>query len=137
MKDPKKEGERWFLQAESDLRFARVAVREGFFAQACFICQQSGEKALKALAYRQGERLVLGHSLFDLIERLESAYPDLTKLRADAGLLDQYYVATRYPNGLPAGVPSQVYREEQAVQAVALLENIVRTVRRLLDERER
>ena len=57
MKDPLKEAQRWLAQAENDLEFARLAVRGKFFAQACFICQQSGEKALnpvllKSLANR-------------------------------------------------------------------------------------
>ena len=47
MRQPEAEARRWLAQAESDLAFAEVGVREGFFAQACFICQQAGEKALK------------------------------------------------------------------------------------------
>ena len=59
MRQPEAEARRWLAQAESDLAFAEVGVREGFFAQACFICQQAGEKALKALHYRRGARMVL------------------------------------------------------------------------------
>jgi hypothetical protein len=31
--EPRAEGRRWLVQAESDLRFAELASREGFFAQ--------------------------------------------------------------------------------------------------------
>jgi len=50
------EARRWVGQAEDDLRFACVGVRERFYAQACFLSQQAGEKALEALRYlRRGE----------------------------------------------------------------------------------
>jgi len=58
---------RWMKQAENDLEFARLVQREGFFAQACFISQQAGEKALKSLRYARGERFVFGHSLRELL----------------------------------------------------------------------
>jgi HEPN domain-containing protein len=48
MNDSAHEAERWLRQAENDLTFGRIAQREGFFNQACFIAQQAAEKALKA-----------------------------------------------------------------------------------------
>ena len=75
MRQPEAEARRWLAQAESDLAFAEVGVREGFFAQACFICQQAGEKALKALHYRRGARMVLGHSLAELLLDEEGRKP--------------------------------------------------------------
>lgn len=118
MRDERAEGGRWLRQAENDLEFGRVALREGYFAQACFIAQQSAEKALKALAYGSGERLVIGHSLVELVERLHDRFPQLDALRETAGVLDQYYIATRYPNGLAGGVPFEAFRERQAREAI-------------------
>ena len=63
MWDARAEAERWRRQAANDLAFARVALREEFHAQACFIAQQASEKAVKAVAYGLGERTVIGHSL--------------------------------------------------------------------------
>jgi HEPN domain-containing protein len=136
MRRPLKEAHRWLLQGENDLRFAELAVREGFYAQACFICQQSGEKALKAVAYALGDRQVVGHSLFVLVEKLKGVYPDLASLSEDAGILDQYYIGTRYPNGIPDGVPFQVYTERQAREAVQIAERIVEEARRLVQAAE-
>lgn len=118
MRDSRGEGLRWMRQAEHDLAFGRLAVREGFHAQACFVAQQTAEKALKAVAYALGERVVLGHSLVELVERLRERVPALAPLRETAGLLDQYYVATRYPNGLPGGVPFEAFGRAQAEQAL-------------------
>jgi len=118
MRDSRAEARRWLRQAENDLAFGELALREGFYAQACFVAQQTSEKALKAVAYAQGERVVLGHSIVELCQRLAAAVSELGKLREQAGLLDQYYVATRYPNGLPGGVPFEAFGERQAREAM-------------------
>lgn len=83
-----------------------------------FASAQAAEKALKSLCYGQGERLVPGHSIVELVVRLARVSSDAVKLREQAGLLDQYYVATRYPNGLPGGVPFEAFGERQAREAI-------------------
>jgi HEPN domain-containing protein len=118
MRDERAEGERWLRQAENDLEFGRIALRERYFAQTCFIAQQCAGKALKALAYGSGDRLVIGHSLVELVERLHERVPSLAALRETAGVLDQYYIATRYPNGLAGGVPFEAFGERQAREAI-------------------
>lgn len=39
----------WLRQGEEDLRASRVLQAAGRFSQACFLAQQAGENALKAL----------------------------------------------------------------------------------------
>lgn len=116
---PKAEAKRWLAQARSELAFARVGLREGFHAQACFHCQQAAEMALKALHYLGGARLVMGHALVELLAPLEEIHPTLASLRGTAARLDQLYIPTRYPNGLPGGVPAEVFTKEQAAEAIA------------------
>lgn len=116
--NPKAEAERWLAQARSELAFARVGIREGFYAQACFHCQQSAERALKALHYLRGTRLVIGHSVVELLAPLTERQPTLASLRDAAARLDQLYIPTRYPNGLPGGVPAEVFTKGQAAEAV-------------------
>jgi HEPN domain-containing protein len=116
---PKAEAGRWLAQARSELAFARVGLREGFHAQACFHCQQAAEMALKALHYLGGARLVMGHALVELLAPLEEIHPTLASLRGTAARLDQLYIPTRYPNGLPGGVPAEVFTKEQAAEAIA------------------
>ena len=43
------EAQRWLDQAHEDLQAAQVLKNGERFAQACFYCQQAGEKALKSL----------------------------------------------------------------------------------------
>ena len=132
MKRAKAEAARWLAQAESDLGFAELGLREGFFAQACFVCQQAAEKALKALHYLGGARVVLGHSLVELLDPLVTEHAGLTDLREGAQQLDQYYIPTRYPNGLPGGVPAQVFTRRQAEEAVSLARGFLALARSAL-----
>ena len=130
MWDARAEAERWRRQAANDLDFARIALRERFYAQACFVAQQAAEKAAKAIAYGLGERTVIGHSLVILISRYGDRAPELKDLRELAGILDQYYVPTRYPNGLAGGVPFEAFGESQAAAAVDAADRFVQLAAR-------
>ena len=131
MKEPNREADRWLQQAESDLAYAEIGLREGFSAQVCFQCQQVCEKAIKALRYGRGERAVLGHALVELAASLEV----MARFRESLTVLDQYYVPTRYPNGLPGGIPSDVYTRTQATEAVQIARQVVAVVRAELQPR--
>lgn len=130
MWDARAEADRWRRQAAHDLAFARVALRERFHAQACFVAQQAAEKAVKAIAYGLGERTVIGHSLVTLISRYGVRAPELHDLRELGGILDQYYVPTRYPNGLAGGVPFEAFGESQAAAAVDAADRFVQLAER-------
>jgi len=128
--DPVAEAERWLAQAENDLAFAEHGLRLGFFSQVCFLAQQVAEKALKAVHYRRGARLVLGHSVDALLEPLERDDPEAGALRDGAKELDQHYVPARCPNSLPGTIPFQAYTEEQARRSLAHAQRIVELARR-------
>jgi HEPN domain-containing protein len=132
MRDPKAEGRRWLRQAENDLAFARHALDGAFFHQVCFVAQQAGEKALKAVHFASGARTVLGHSLVGLLGRLIPEHPALESLRDLAAELDLYYVPTRYPNGLMEGMPYEVFTRAQADRALKAAETILAAVRRAI-----
>lgn len=129
---PRDEGQRWLEQAADDLKWTRLLAREGGYHLACFLSQQVAEKALKAFLYAQGEEIVLGHSVNALCSRAASYNSEFGEKRADWGILDGYYVPTRYPNGLPDSIPSRVYNEKAAQESVALAAEVVETVARLI-----
>ena len=134
MKNSALSAELWLSQAENDLAFAKVALREEFFAQACFNPHQVAEKALKSLAYLRGDRYVIGHSLDELVSTLEPTYAQLSQWRDAAGILDTYYVPTRYPNALPGSAPFRVYKTDQATEAVDWAGEIVDMARDIVRE---
>ena len=128
-KNPLKEGKRWLEQAVEDLKWAEDLAGRGGYHISCFLAQQVGEKALKAFLYAMGEEIVLGHS----VERLCSAAAGYDKEFAEKvktwSILDGFYVSTRYPNGLPDGIPANVYTSRAAVEACAIAGEVVNFVR--------
>ena len=132
-RSPLEEGQRWLDQAIQDLKWASHLADEGGWHIACFLAQQVAEKALKAFLYAQGEEVVIGHSVARLgasAEKYEAGFSDRVRRWS---LLDGYYIPTRYPNGLPDGIPAEVYNEEAAAGAVKLAEETVVYVRQLLE----
>ena len=83
--------------AESDLGFAELGLRERFYTQVCFTCQQAAEKALKAYLFAQGESLLRTHVLPRLLRACESHDARFVELTEACAVLTAYYTDTRYP----------------------------------------
>ncbi len=126
----KAEATRWFRQAEYDLKAARWNIQGGFYDTACFLAQQTGEKALKSLLYYLGARrtVLFTHSLVEMIQAAEKKVPALTGLLEAARELDLHYIPARYPNGLPSGYPHQFYGQETAEKAVGAAERLLTAI---------
>lgn len=124
-----REAERWLRQAERDLDDAKYLALGKRYNLACFLAQQSAEKAIKAYLYFQGIEEVWGHSVAELCADAESFNSDFKELKQKAASLDKYYIPTRYPNGLPGGIPSEIYQEEDAKQALFLADKVIEFVK--------
>lgn len=137
--DPRKEADRWLRQAEHDLAAGAVLQEEGFWSDACFYAQQSTEKALKALRYYRGALPRQVHQTSGTSGLLQAVIvhdPSFRQYQEDAGILDQYYIPTRYPNALPDRAPYEVYSERQAEEAIERARRIVGDVRRVIETGE-
>jgi HEPN domain-containing protein/predicted nucleotidyltransferase len=135
-RDSMVEGRRWLEQAQNDLAAARHVQAGGFYAWACFLAQQVAEKALKAYLYAQGERRVRGHAIQELIDACLARDQEFTSLADRVDALDRYYIAARYPNGLPGGTPSRVYKAKDAQEALALAEETLAFIARKITPAE-
>jgi HEPN domain-containing protein len=121
------QGLRWLEQARTDMKWVRHLAEQGAHYLVCFLAQQAAEKALKGVLYASGEELVLGHSVRQLslqAARVDSAGERFASYVDRWGLLDSYYIPTRYPNGLPEDIPANVYNRESAVSALTLAEDV-------------
>lgn len=127
--DPKAEGLRWLRQAERDLDDAEYSLAGRRYNLACFLCQQTAEKALKAILYARGAEQVLGHSVADLATECANLDDEFRALKPKAAPLDHYYVPTRYPNSLPGGIPAEAFDEVDARRALALAGEVIRLVK--------
>ena len=133
MKDPKGEAAKWLAQAEYDLHAAQENTNIKLYSYGCFIAQQAAEKVLKAFLYAQGEREVVGHSVAGLCRRAANFKKGFSTLVQKARRLDRYYIPTRYPNGLPDGVPAESYDEADAQDALNLAREICDMVKQQLN----
>lgn len=122
----KHEAERWLSQARSDIAAAELSAAGASFEWACFQAQQAAEKALKAY-WLSGGHDPWGHSLLRLVREHPEAPSSnvFDGLEEHASALDQYYIPTRYPNGLPDLTPHEVYSERQAAAAIASARRII------------
>jgi len=129
---PENEGIRWLKQAERDFDDAEYAFKGDRYNLVCFLAQQSAEKAVKAFLYRSGEERVIGHSVSDLLERAKAkntAFDSVIRSRK----LDLYYIPTRYPNGIPGGLPYEAFDEEEAQKALKLAASVIEVVKRIFE----
>lgn len=111
----------WLHQAENDLKWAEHSLSGGFFSQTCFIAQQAGEKALKALCFVLGFDVIKSHSLVQIIKSLK-INGEMENLAKE---LDLYYISGRYPEAFPAGAPCQMFTEDQAIRAFEKAKKLV------------
>lgn len=121
----------WFRQAENDLEWGTDTLKAGKYSQACFISQQVGEKALKAVAYFKGYDMIKSHSILEIARSLDM--PD--DVIDNGKKLDLYYISTRYPDAFPSGAPYEYFTKEQADEALANAASILEVVRNIFNEK--
>lgn len=133
MRPGREAGLRWLRQAEHDLAVAKRHLEQGDYSDACFVAEQAGQKVLKAFLVAQGQRSVPLHSVAQLAQRCAEIDRDFTKHIGPGRILDQYYIATRYPDAIaPPAVPFESYTQDQGERAVAAAEAMVSDVARRL-----
>lgn len=116
----------WFTQAVRDLDQARDSEAADRHEWACFAAQQAAEKAVKALHLDRGQE-AWGHMVAQLLQELHGEVP--VALLDKAKVLDNFYVATRYANGHPAGAPFEHYGRLQSGPAITYASEILEFVR--------
>lgn len=125
---------RWFHQAKDDLEAAEVLVSARKHAQASFLAQQAGEKALKAVWIRL-DLDPWGHSLGRLIRDLPAPRKEqLANLLDTALALDKLYIPTRYPDSLADQTPAEAYTMPEARAAVEHAHTILDAAMQTLEE---
>lgn len=131
MDNNKFECERWLKQAKFDLSAAEDSMNKGNFEWSCFQAQQAGEKALKSYLFLNRKRAILSHSVFQLIklcQKINQKFEEINETKE----LDQFYISTRYPNGLPDEIPHNFYTKEDASKCVNHAKKIVEFVGRMV-----
>jgi HEPN domain-containing protein len=111
----------WLEQAKDDLIWAQSSYQSGFYAQTCFICQQTADKALKALAYRCDAVTVKSYSAVKLSQELSIN----GEILAAAKKLDGSYISGRYPDAFSSGRPTEFIQKDDAELALNYVNLVV------------
>lgn len=122
----------WIEHAERDLE---IASRGEFPDDACYHAQQATEKALKALLAERGEEVPRHHRLTNLLNILDAWVEFPPMFRDHCLLLEQYYLATRYPD-IPEE-PARLFTSEDAAEALRAARAIVTFVKSALKDGRR
>jgi HEPN domain-containing protein len=118
----------WLDQAEEDLAVARLVLKEDHIAHACFLSQQCIEKTLKGYLIAKVNQYPRTHNLVDLLNlcrKIDSTFSQFHTVCAD---IDQYYIPTRYPEGIPGIAPLGVPSTTAAESAIGAAERILEFV---------
>ena len=120
----------WLGYSETDLRAAHALINSGEFfpRQICFLAQQCGEKAIKAVLVFEDVYFPKNHDL----DRLRDLIPDGWKVKEqfpDLAELTVWAVESRYPGNTPD------VTEGEAQETLRLAEAVFDTVSTELEER--
>lgn len=120
--------EQWLNRAKEDLAVAHLVLEEEYPAHTCFLAQQCMEKSLKAYLLVRSNTYPRTHKLVDLLVQCQKFEPDFSQFRIDCTIIDQYYLPTRYPDGVPGGAPGGLPGETEANEALAAAEQLLQFV---------
>ncbi len=111
----------WIVQAEADLRKAKVLLGAKEFDGVAFNSHQAVEKILKALFMKRNRRGRAGHSVIYIAKELqvpEDIFSDIKKISPE-------YLISRYPD--IAGVaPVDFYNEETVLDYIRIAEGVLK-----------
>jgi len=121
----------WLESALRDRGWARHDLAGGYYAQACFACQQAFEKILKAFLLAHGVPYPKIHELVRLVALCSELNEQVEAFEEDARNIDGYYVSTRYPD-LAA---EHEYTKEEAEGALKVVDGVLNALRPIIEER--
>jgi HEPN domain-containing protein len=118
----------WLRRAKSNLERARVGKikEEILYEDLCFDCQQSAEKAIKALLISIDKEFPPTHSIARLLEIASETKTEIPAEIQKAIDLTDYAVKTRYPG------ESEPVTKEEYVEALTIAETIYNWVSNIM-----
>jgi len=122
----------WLREAEADFKHAKNCLKTKSYNWACFVAQQSAEKALKAFIMASlRKRPLHTHDLIRLYNEAKSKLMLPNEIAESLGELSSYYTLARYPN---AGLtrPSIGIAKTQTERALATAERVLKAVKNAL-----
>lgn len=116
----KKEVRNWWKQAQSDFEKAKVLFKSKNYDGTAFYCQQTIEKAFKALYIQKFNELRKVHDLVFLGQKI--GVPN--HLLEFCSELNKAYIETRYPDASDI-IPAEKFSTEDAEHLIEITEEIL------------
>ena len=116
--------EEWLFKAEEDIYSADLLIHAGEVPvsdYACFHCQQSAEKYLKAYLQEHQVEFQRKHDLLPLLQLCLSIDKEFQSIMKDLTALDRYAVIVRYP-----GIRIEVKTAEAALKTAQRVRKFIR-----------
>lgn len=118
----------WLEKAEDDLEVAKITLRRKYYAHVCFLAQQCIEKSLKGYLVHASNAYPRTHKLVDLLGECVSQNLDFNQFLPGCIIIDQYYIPTRYPDGIPGGGPGGLPDHSEAKEAIEIAASLLEFV---------
>ncbi len=128
----RKATESWIREAEEELSSASILLEHGKYKAACYHCQQSVEKGLKALILEKGDKPEKTHDIVEMLSRIQRLGYEVALPMDDAILLNSIYKG-RYPTDeglLPQGEPIKA----DANRVASAAERFLKSAREILNK---
>lgn len=122
-KTPEQISKEWLFFAGSDLRLAKLALRDKIYHETCFLSHQSAEKSLKAILARKESVIPKTHSLNFLNKLVFQGFGKENLPPEQAQFLDQFYLPSRYPDAFPGNLPEGLPQKKDAGKALKFAGN--------------
>lgn len=117
----KEETKRWIKQSEEDLDTAKAIFKIKKYKFASYLCQQSAEKALKALLIEKNKQIIRIHDLVELGKKVNIEKEFLDSLEK----LTYVYIDSRYPD-----IPQKEYTSKETKGDIRIAEEVLEWVKK-------
>lgn len=113
----------WIRYAEGELRVAEreIEADSPVYHAICFLCQGSAEKFLKAYLISKGWELDKIHDIVELLHVSKTYNANLDDLIPKGEILNEYIVASRYPDNTKSSLDFERGEAEEAIEATRVI----------------
>jgi len=122
-----KEIDNLFSQAQSDLQKAQILFNNDSLDGAAFFCQQSVEKALKALLIKKTDEFSKIHDIVALSRMVKAPDDIIGKCK----IINPYYTETRYPD-YSERIPAESFSRNEIDEVLTLSDEVIKWVKSLI-----
>ncbi len=141
MADAKQIFEALMLEAQSDIRSAKLLLDGTEFSRSVYHSHQAVEKAMKASLVLTGIVITDDHWASDRFIKAFPEMPNISNLIRDSKYLERQATKSRYPlfasAERPIWIPSREYTEQDAEDAYRKANTILRTIIQFLKEKHK